>query len=248
MEEMLHHCRAVRRGAPETFVIGDMPFGSYQVSSAEAVRNAVRFVKEGGCDAVKLEGGQRLWPTIAAIVDAGILVMGHVGLTPQSSASLGGLRAQGRSAEAAKAIILDALAVESAKAFSVVLEAVPAEVAGEITARLRIPTLGIGAGSGCDGQVLVETDLLGIYPDHKDARFVKRYAEVGTSMLEAFSAYASDVRAKRFPAEEHSYHMADGEEAALRLELAEIETMQHGTRVPRLQDGVGENVGAKPGA
>jgi 3-methyl-2-oxobutanoate hydroxymethyltransferase len=213
MEEMIHHCKAVARGAKHAFLVGDMPFMSYQVEISDAVRNAGRFLKEAGMDSVKLEGGQEIVPTIEAILAAGIPVMGHIGLTPQSQSKLGGYRVQGRTAASALKLLDDALALEAAGCFSIVLEAVPATVAQVISRRLHIPTIGIGAGAACDGQVLVFHDLLGLY-DRLQPRFVKEYASLRQTIIDAFIAYSQDVRASRFPAEEHTYAMKAEEEAA----------------------------------
>ena len=204
MEEMLILTRAVTRGAKRPVVIADMPFGSFQVSDDEAVLNAIRFVKEAGADAVKLEGAGPMLSRVRAIVGSGIPVMGHLGLTPQSATMLGGFKAQGRSAEKALALLSDARALEAAGCFSLVLEAVPAPVARRVTERLAIPTIGIGAGVDCDGQVLVWHDLLGLY-EGRAARFVKRYADVGEVVRTALESYAEDVRERRFPEEQHTY-------------------------------------------
>jgi 3-methyl-2-oxobutanoate hydroxymethyltransferase len=206
MEEMLHHCRAVARGAKYAHLVGDMPFMSYQADPAEAMRNAARFLKEGGMDSVKLEGGREMAGTIQAIVDAGIPVMGHIGLTPQSVSKLGGYRVQGKTAESARKLLDSALALEVAGCYALVLEAVPAPVAELITQRLKIPTIGIGAGAGCDGQVLVYHDLLGLF-DRLQPRFVKEYAHLRVTIQEALESYREDVLGKRFPAEEHTYPM-----------------------------------------
>jgi 3-methyl-2-oxobutanoate hydroxymethyltransferase len=210
MDEMLMLARAVTRGARRPLVIADMPFGSFQVSDEAAVENAIRFVKEAGADAVKLEGAGAMLPRVRAIVDAGIPVMGHLGLTPQSATMLGGYKAQGRSAEKALRLYNDARALEAAGCFALVLEAVPSPVAARITRDLSIPTIGIGAGPDCDGQVLVWHDILGLY-EGRTARFVKRYAEIGTAIREALTAYADDVREHRFPEEQHTYAMPDEE-------------------------------------
>jgi 3-methyl-2-oxobutanoate hydroxymethyltransferase len=206
MEEMLMLTRAVTRGAERPLVVADMPFGSFQVSDEDATRNAIRFVKEAGADAVKLEGAGPMLDRVRSIVAAGIPVMGHIGLTPQSATMLGGYKAQGRSAEAALALLDDARALEAAGCFSLVLEAVPAPVAKHISERLAIPTIGIGAGADTDGQVLVWHDLLGLY-DGRVARFVKRYAEIGETIRVALEAFADDVRQGRFPEERHTYAM-----------------------------------------
>jgi 3-methyl-2-oxobutanoate hydroxymethyltransferase len=206
MEEMIIHAKAVRRGAPNTFIIGDLPFMSYQESVAQAVHNAGRFYKEADVDAVKLEGGRRVADRIRAIVDSGMSVMGHIGLTPQSSGQLGGFKAQGRTAESAWELILDAQAVEEAGAFAILLEAVPPEVGKAITESIHIPTLGIGAGVHCDGQILIISDMLGFFTDFTP-KFVKRYANVGEIMLKALSEYIVDVKARKFPEEKHTYGM-----------------------------------------
>jgi 3-methyl-2-oxobutanoate hydroxymethyltransferase len=210
MEVMLHHCRAVARGAQFALLVGDMPFLSYQISPAEAVRNAGRFLQEAGMDAVKLEGGQERLEAIRAIVSAGIPVMGHLGLTPQSVHLLGGFRAQGRSAEAARKIIEDAQMLEEAGCFSIVLESMPGRLATLISEQLSIPTIGIGAGAGCDGQVLVVHDLLGIF-DRFTPSFVKQYAHLYEEMERAFGSYIEDVKERKFPGIEHSLDMADVE-------------------------------------
>jgi 3-methyl-2-oxobutanoate hydroxymethyltransferase len=215
MEEMLVLTRAVTRGARRPLVIADMPFGSFQVSDAEAITNAIRFVKEASADAVKLEGAGPTLSRVTAIVGAGIPVMGHIGLTPQSATALGGFKAQGRTAEQARRLIEDARALEAAGCFSIVLEAMPAPVAEEITRCLTVPTIGIGAGGATDGQVLVWHDLLGLY-DGKSPRFVKRYADLATAIREAVSSYADDVREHRFPEEVHTYGMSEEELGAFR--------------------------------
>jgi 3-methyl-2-oxobutanoate hydroxymethyltransferase len=218
MEEMLHHCRAVARGAKAALLIGDMPFMSYQVSAEEALRNAGRFLQQGGMDAVKLEGGRERADAVRAIVGAGIPVMGHLGLTPQSVHQLGGFRAQGKTALTAKRLVEDALLLEEAGCFSIVLEAVPARLAELISKKLSIPTIGIGAGIGCDGQVLVTHDLLGLF-DRFTPKFVKKYANFHAEMNRAFIDYIEDVETKRFPAQEHSVEMDDREWEALLNEL-----------------------------
>lgn len=210
MEEMLHHCRAVARGARYAFLVGDMPFMSYQADVGEAIRNAGRLLKEGSMDAVKLEGGQEVAATVQAIVNAGIPVMGHVGLTPQSQSKLGGYRVQGRTADVAHRLLKDCLALEAAGCFSIVFEAIPAPVATAISERLHIPTIGIGAGVGCDGQVLVYHDILGLF-DRLQPRFVKQYAALRETIVAAFTAYREDVLAGRFPADEHTYRMSEEE-------------------------------------
>ena len=210
MDEMLMLTRAVTRGAQRPLVVADMPFGSFQVSDEDAVRNAIRFVKEAGADAVKLEGAGPMLDRVRAIVGAGIPVMGHLGLTPQTATMLGGFKAQGRSAEKALRLLADSRALEAAGCFSLVLEAVPAPVAERVTAELSIPTIGIGAGAGCDGQVLVWHDILGLY-EGRTARFVKQYADVASAIRSALAEYASDVREGRFPEERHTYAMPEDE-------------------------------------
>jgi 3-methyl-2-oxobutanoate hydroxymethyltransferase len=210
MDQCIVHTEAVRRGAPNTFVVGDMPFMSYQVSDEEAVRNAGRFLKEADVDAVKLEGGVRVITRIKAILDAGIVVCGHIGLTPQSSGQLGGHKAQGRTLDSAKLVIADARAIAAAGAQLLLLEAVPPELAGFIRAELAIPVLGIGAGEDVDGQLLIVSDVLGTFQAFTP-KFVKRYAQVGEISVAALREYVSDVRAGRFPEEKHSYRMLDGE-------------------------------------
>ncbi|MDY7091702.1 MAG: 3-methyl-2-oxobutanoate hydroxymethyltransferase [Acidobacteriota bacterium] len=210
MDELVHHCRAVARGSRRGFLVGDMPFLSYQVEIPQALRNAGRLLKEGGMGAVKLEGGRVMAPTVRALVERGIPVMGHIGLTPQSISQLGGYRVQGKTAESARGLLEDALALEAAGCFSLVLESVPAPVAEVISRRLRIPTIGIGAGVGCDGQVLVYHDMLGLFDDFQP-RFVKRYAEVGEEIHRALSEYRQDVEERRFPSEEHTYPMDEEE-------------------------------------
>ena len=209
-EELLMLTRAVTRGAKRPIVVSDMPFGSFQVSDAAAVENAVRFVKEAGADAVKLEGAGPTLSRVQAIVGAGVPVMGHVGLTPQSATMLGGFKAQGRTADKAEQLYADALALEAAGCFAIVLEAVPAPVAAAITEALGVPTIGIGAGAGCDGQVLVWHDLLGLY-EGKAPRFVKRYADLAGEARRAVEAYVDDVREGRFPEEQHTYTIPDEE-------------------------------------
>ncbi len=218
MEDMLHHCKAVARGARHAHLVGDLPFMSYQASVGEAVRNAGRFLQEAGMDAVKLEGGREMAKTVEAIVDAGIPVMGHLGLTPQSVHKLGGWRTQGRSAAAARRLVEDAGILQDAGCYALVLEAIPGPVAELITRRLRIPTIGIGAGPACDGQVLVTHDLLGLF-DRFTPKFVKQYARLHDEMARAFRAYIDDVRARRFPAAEHTHDLDADELRALLDEL-----------------------------
>jgi 3-methyl-2-oxobutanoate hydroxymethyltransferase len=223
VDEMLVLTRAVTRGARRPLVVADMPFGSFQVSDEEAVANAVRFVKEAGADAVKLEGAGPTLSRVHSLVGAGIPVMAHIGLTPQSATMLGGFKAQGRTADKARRLLEDAHALEAAGAFSLVLEAVPAPVAARITEELRIPTIGIGAGVDCDGQVLVWHDLLGLY-EGRAPRFVKQYADLAGEIRRALEAYAEDVRTRRFPEEQHTYAMP--EEELARFEAALEETVR----------------------
>lgn len=208
MEDMIHHTAAVCRGAKNTLVVGDMPFMSYQVSVEEAVYNAGRLMKEGRCQAVKLEGGASVCPQIRAITNASIPVMAHIGLTPQSINAFGGFKVQGKSEEAAKKLLEDAKAVEEAGAFAVVLECVPAKLAELISKSISIPTIGIGAGAGCDGQILVYQDMLGLFSDFTP-KFVKRYANVGEMMTQAFRDYIADVQEGSFPAPEHTFAISE---------------------------------------
>ena len=210
MDQCIWHSEAVRRGAPNTFIVGDMPFLSYQVSVEEAVRNAGRFHKEAGVDAIKLEGGRRVCSQIQAIADGGMLVMGHIGLTPQSSGQQGGFKAQGRTAEAAKEVIDDAMAIEAAGAFALLVEAVPPEVCGIIREQLRIPVYSIGAGWEADGQLMICSDVLGIFQAFTP-KFVKKYENLGEKTVNAFKQYAQDARGGQFPREEHAYQMVEGE-------------------------------------
>jgi 3-methyl-2-oxobutanoate hydroxymethyltransferase len=210
MDEMIMLTRAAARGAKRPLVVADMPFGSFQVSDEEAVTNAVRFVKEAGADAVKLEGAGPTVSRVLALVGAGIPVMGHVGLTPQSAIMLGGFKAQGRTAAKARALLEDAKTLEEAGCFAVVLEAVPAAVAARITDELSVPTIGIGSGGNCDGQVLVYHDLLGLYQG-KAPRFVKRYAELAPEIQAALERFTADVRSGAFPSEEHTYSIPEEE-------------------------------------
>jgi 3-methyl-2-oxobutanoate hydroxymethyltransferase len=210
MDEMLMLTRAVARGARRPLVVADMPFGSFQVSDEEALRNAIRFVKEAGADAVKLEGAGPSLSRVLALVGAGIPVMGHVGLTPQSATMLGGFKAQGKTAEQARRLLEDAAALEDAGCFSVVLEAVPAPVAARISERLTVPTIGIGSGPDCDGQVLVLHDVLGLY-DGRSPRFARRYADLATEIRGALERFAGEVRSGAFPTEEHTYAMPEDE-------------------------------------
>jgi 3-methyl-2-oxobutanoate hydroxymethyltransferase len=208
IEEMLHHTRAVRRGTRRALVVADMPYGSYHSDTAESLRNAVRFVKEAGAEAVKVEGGERRLELIARLTEAEIPVMGHIGLTPQSINALGGYRVQGKTVDAAELLLRDARAVEAAGAFAVVLEAVPRELAAQITRELRIPTIGIGAGPECDGQVLVIHDLLGL-TFGKTPKFARQYANIGEIISKAAREYCEDVRGGTFPSDAESYHGAE---------------------------------------
>jgi 3-methyl-2-oxobutanoate hydroxymethyltransferase len=224
MDEMVMLTRAAARGARRPLVVADMPFGSFQISDEDAVQNAVRFVKEADADAVKVEGAGPTVSRVLALVGAGIPVMGHIGLTPQSATMLGGFRAQGRTAAKARQLLEDARTLEQAGCFALVLEAVPAPVAARITETLAIPTIGIGSGRGCDGQVLVYHDLLGLYQG-KSPRFVKRYAELAATIQEALEQYAADVRSGSFPEDEHTYSIPDEELASFLSGLrAESET------------------------
>ena len=211
MDEMVHHCRAVAHGAQSAFLVGDMPFMSYQPSIPEAIRNAGRFLKEAGMDAIKLEGGQDVADKIRAIVNAGVPVMGHTGLTPQTVSQLGGFKVQGKTAVSAQTLLENALALEKAGCFAIVLEAVPASVATAISQRLTIPTIGIGAGAGCNGQVLVYHDMLGLFVKFVP-KLLKQYAHVGDVILDALETYRDEVQNGTFPAEEHTYPMNQTEE------------------------------------
>jgi 3-methyl-2-oxobutanoate hydroxymethyltransferase len=210
MDQCIVHSEAVRRAAPNTFVVGDMPFMSYQRSVENAIDNAGRFLKEAGVDAIKLEGGKRVIPQIKGILDAGIVVIGHIGLTPQSSGQLGGHKAQGRTVESAEALIQDALALEEAGIHMLLLEAVPPEVAGFITRKLHIPVLSIGAGMDCDGQLLIVSDLIGQFQAFTP-KFVKKYCNVAEIITQAMRDYCDEVRSGQFPQDEHCYHMITGE-------------------------------------
>ena len=214
LDEMLMLAAAVRRGLSTPLLVGDLPFGSYEVSNEQAITTAQRFVKEAGCDVVKLERGGSSVERARAIVEAGIPVMGHVGLTPQTATALGGYRSQGRTAERALEVARDALALQEAGCFAVVFEAVPAELTAAIMPRMEVPVIGIGAGPDTDGQVLVFHDLLGIFGGHA-ARFVKRYADVRKEMVDGVAAFAEDVRERRYPEAEHGYTMAPDEVEAL---------------------------------
>jgi 3-methyl-2-oxobutanoate hydroxymethyltransferase len=220
LAELLMLAQAVRRGLATPLMIGDMPFGSYEASNEEAIRNAQRFIKEAGCDAVKIERGGTSVERARALVGAGIPVMGHVGLTPQTATALGGYRSQGRTAERALDVFHDALALQDAGCFALVFEAIPSALTEAIMPRIEIPVIGIGAGGATDGQVLVFHDLLGIYDGHA-ARFVKRYANVRDEMIKGVTAYADEVRARRYPEPEHGYTMAPDEIARLHELLQE---------------------------
>ena len=208
MEDMIHHTKAVARGVKDALVVSDLPFMSYQTSVYDAVSNAGRLIKEGRAQAVKLEGGIEVCPQIKAIVEASIPVMAHIGLTPQSVNAFGGFKVQGKDEEAARSLIEQAKAVEAAGAFAVVLECIPAKLAELITKSISIPTIGIGAGNGCDGQVLVYQDMLGLYSDFTP-KFVKRYAEIGPQMQTAIEGYISEVKSGAFPAAEHTFALSD---------------------------------------
>ena len=222
MADCIRHSQAVRRGARNTFCIGDMPFLSYQISCEEAVRNAGRFLKEADMDAVKLEGGRRVCPQIKAIAEAGILVMGHIGLTPQSSGQLGGFKAQGREAASARELIKDALAIQDAGAYALLLEAVPPELATFLAKKLAIPVYSIGAGGPCDGQLLICGDMLGLFQAFTP-KFVKKYANVAEIETNAFKEYIKEVKSGAFPTDEHCYHILKGKEEEFYEMLKEFE-------------------------
>lgn len=222
MDDIVYHTRAARRGAPDTHITADLPFLSYQVSDAQALENAGRLLQEGGADSVKLEGGMVVRDRIAALVAAGIPVVGHVGLAPQSAAVTGGFKVQGKDVASARRVIADAEAVAEAGAFCLVLELIPAELAAIITSRVGIPTIGIGAGIDCDGQVLVAADVVGL-DDRYTFKFVRRYAEVGQTMATAFASFATDVRSGAFPAAEQSYAMKPDVLEGLRRSLDETD-------------------------
>ncbi len=204
LDEMAYHCRAVARGLGRAHLVGDLPFMSYQVSPAQAVESAGKLMKEGACESVKLEGGQEVAEHVHRIVRAGVPVVGHIGLTPQSVHALGGFKVQGRGAEGADKVLADAVAIEQAGAFAIVLEAIPPDLAAQVTSMVSIPTIGIGAGAACDGQVLVCTDLLGLARGHQP-KFAKRFADLGTAAVDAFAQYVAEVRSGAFPAAAHSY-------------------------------------------
>jgi len=206
MEEMIHHAKAVTRGTKYAFVIGDMPFMSYQTGIQKAIENAGRFMKEGGCDAVKLEGGSEVAPTVKAIVTAGVPVCGHIGLTPQTATQLSGFKVQGKDAESARTLITSAKDLEEAGAFMLVMECIPDVLAARITREIRIPTIGIGAGRDCDGQVLVYHDTVGLF-DRFTPKFVKQYIKLGPMVIEALTEYKKEVEAGTFPGKEHTFSM-----------------------------------------
>jgi 3-methyl-2-oxobutanoate hydroxymethyltransferase len=220
MDQCIYHTEAVRRAAPNTFVVGDMPFGSYQINVDGAVENAVRFHKEAGVDAVKLEGGKRVADVISAIADGGMLVMGHLGLTPQSSSALGGFKAQGLTVEAAMEVIEDARAVYEAGAFSILIEGVPPEVTKVVRDELPIPIYSIGAGPHADGQLMIVSDIVGHFQAFTP-KFVKRYGDVAGEMRKTFNAYIEEVRSGQFPSDDHCYHMFKGEPEKLAKVLEE---------------------------
>ncbi|MGE4413643.1 MAG: 3-methyl-2-oxobutanoate hydroxymethyltransferase [Candidatus Caldatribacteriota bacterium] len=221
LDTLLILAKAVVKGAPNTFIVGDMPFLSYEVSKEKAIENAGRFMKEAEVDCVKLEGGKRMADTVAAMVKAGIPVMGHIGLTPQSSSQLGGFRVQGKDLIAAERLLEDALSLEQAGAFSIVLEGIPNPVAQIITERLKIPTIGIGAGPFCDAQVLVIHDLLGLF-ERFVPKFVKQYAQIGQDIVKALSAFDKEVKTGAFPDEEHSYHLKVEQEKEIIKHLKDL--------------------------
>ncbi len=208
LEDMIHHIRPVVKGAPNTVIVGDLPFGSYNVNAEQAVISANRLVKEGGCDCVKLEGGIHMADKVEAIVKAGIPVMAHIGLTPQTSSQLGGFKVQGKDLESAKRMIEEAKALEKAGAFAVVVECVPAQIGKRLSESIDIPTIGIGAGPDCDGQVLVTQDMIGMF-DRFVPKFVKQYAKVGETIVKAFNEFAGEVQRQEFPGPEHCFAIKD---------------------------------------
>ncbi|MHA1653048.1 MAG: 3-methyl-2-oxobutanoate hydroxymethyltransferase [Candidatus Thorarchaeota archaeon] len=214
LEDVIHHCAAVRRGNPRSLIVGDMPFMTYKVSIEQALENCARMLQEGGAEAVKIEGGGRVVETVRAVVDAGIPVMGHIGLTPQSIFEFGGYRVQGRTADAAERLIEQAQRLEDAGVFSIVIELVPSETARAITESVSVPTIGIGAGPHCDGQVLVLWDMLGLFEDFKP-KFVKQYANIRRVIVDAVNQYAEEVRSGMFPDPEHSFEMSEEESGRL---------------------------------
>jgi 3-methyl-2-oxobutanoate hydroxymethyltransferase len=204
MDEMLHHCKAVRRGAPDSFVVGDMPFGSYHTGERDAVLNGLRFIKEGGCDAVKIEGGLVMCGVVKALVEAGVPVMAHIGLTPQTASQLGGFKVQGKGLEEARRLLAEARGLQEAGAFGIVLECLPAKLAKVLSEAIAIPTIGIGAGVDCDGQVLVIHDMLGMF-EKFTPKFVKKYADLAPLMKQAVKQYDAEVRAGVYPGPEHGF-------------------------------------------
>lgn len=204
LEEMIYHCRAVARGSSRAHLVGDLPFGSYQASTEDALRSGIRLMKEGGVQSIKLEGGERVVESVSRLTGAGIPVMGHLGLTPQSVHQLGGFKLQAKSQSAAEQLMRDALALQDAGAYALVLEAVPAGLATQVSQKLRIPTIGIGAGAGCDGQVLVSYDLLGL-DERFSPSFLKKYADLSTQVKDSVSQYCDEVRSRSFPDAEHSH-------------------------------------------
>lgn len=208
MDDCISHCQAVRRGAPNTFIIGDMPFGSYQTSDEEATKNACRFLKEANVDAIKLEGGRRVISKIKAISDAGIVVFGHIGLTPQSAGQLGGFKAQGMYVDSARELIKDAIAIQEAGALALLLEAVPPELTAFIANKLNIPVYSIGAGLPCDGQLVICGDMLGMFQAFSP-KFIKKYANIAEVITNAFKEYVDDVKTEKFPEDKHVYHIKD---------------------------------------
>ncbi|PYP89550.1 MAG: 3-methyl-2-oxobutanoate hydroxymethyltransferase [Blastocatellia bacterium AA13] len=225
LDEMIAHTRAVRRAVRRALVVGDMPFGSYHESSLQAVESAIRFIKEGGADAVKLEGGSLRVPAVRAIVEAEVPVMGHIGLTPQSVLRMGGYRVQGKTIDAARELIEDSVALERAGVFSIVLEGIPAEISRIITERVSVPTIGIGAGLDCDGQILVFNDLVGLTFGHT-AKFVRQYLDLKQEIAGALKKFSDDVSTRRFPADAESYHLPQG----IELDLVE----EHSLEMPPL--------------
>ncbi|HHE41971.1 MAG TPA: 3-methyl-2-oxobutanoate hydroxymethyltransferase [Dehalococcoidia bacterium] len=226
MDQMIYHAQAVRRGAPNVFLVGDLPFLAYQTSVEDAVRNAGRFYKEASVDAVKLEGGRQMCPQIRAISDAGMLVMAHIGLTPQSAAQLGGFKVQGNTAEAAMRVLADAKALEAAGAFMVLLEGVPAETGKLVTEELKVPTISVGAGPHCDGQAVLLSDIIGMYPVFTP-KFAKRYVTVGDDIVKAVSQFVSETKSGVYPAPEHCYKMKEGEMEKLEAMLRERRHSHH---------------------
>lgn len=222
MEMMLMHTRAVKRGTQRAFIVADLPFMSYQTGTVDALRNAGRLLADGGADAVKLEGGTHITGTVRALVDSGIAVMGHIGLTPQSVSALGGFRVQGKTLEAARRLLAEARALQEAGVFALVLEAIPARLAGLISRTLDIPTIGIGAGAECDGQVLVLHDVLGLY-EQLTPRFVRQYASLAPEYQAAMAQYAAEVKARAFPAPEHTYPLPDDVWADIAAALEPLE-------------------------